>query len=108
MAYAPESETLQICRDLIRLDTTNYGDDSGPGERKAAEYVAASLDEVGIESELVESEPGRTSLVARWGNPDSSSTTISTSCRRGPATGRSTRSPPRSSTATCSDEAPST
>ena len=71
MAYQPESETLEICRDLIRLDTSNYGDDSGPGERKAAEYVAASLAEVGIESELIESEPGRTSLVARWGNQDS-------------------------------------
>src|SRR5918996_5985087 len=71
MPYAPEAETLEICRDLIRLDTTNYGDGSGPGERKAAEYVAASLAEVGIESELVESEPGRTSLVARWGNQDS-------------------------------------
>src|SRR5918994_2212486 len=71
MSYAPEVETLEICRDLIRLDTTNYGDDSGPGERKAAEYVAAALAEVGIESEMVESEPGRTSLVARWGNQDS-------------------------------------
>ena len=71
MGYAPETETLEICRDLIRIDTTNYGDDSGPGERKAAEYVAASLSEVGIESELVESEPGRTSLVARWGDQDS-------------------------------------
>ena len=70
MSYAPEAETLEICRDLIRLDTTNFGDDSGPGERKAAEYVAAALAEVGIESELVESEPGRTSLVARWGNQD--------------------------------------
>jgi len=57
MSYAPESETLESCRDLIRLDTSNFGDDSGPGERKAAEYVAASLAEVGIESELVESEP---------------------------------------------------
>ncbi len=71
MGYSPETETLEICRDLIRLDTTNYGDDSGPGERKAAEYVATSLAEVGIESELVEGAPGRTSLVARWGNQDS-------------------------------------
>ena len=72
MAYRPESETVEICRDLIRIDTSNYGDGSGPGERLAAEYVAASLDEVGIESELVESAPGRTSLVARWGNQSSS------------------------------------
>ena len=71
-SYRPESEVLEICRDLIRIDTSNYGDDSGPGERKAAEHVATLLDEVGIESELFESEPGRTSLVARWGDQSSS------------------------------------
>ena len=48
---------MELCRDLIRIDTTNYGDDSGPGERKAAEHVAALLDEVGIESQLYESSP---------------------------------------------------
>jgi acetylornithine deacetylase/succinyl-diaminopimelate desuccinylase-like protein len=72
MGHTPEAEALDICRDLIRIDTSNYGDDSGPGERKAAEYVAASLAEVGIDSEIFESEPGRASLVARWGNQDSS------------------------------------
>ena len=71
MGYSPESEALDICRDLIRIDTSNYGDDSGPGERKAAEYVAGSLAEVGIESQIFESESGRASLVARWGNQDS-------------------------------------
>src|SRR6476661_1136114 len=64
---APESEVVELCRDLIRIDTSNYGDDSGPGERKAAEYVAGLLDEVGIDSTLVESESGRTSLLAHWG-----------------------------------------
>lgn len=72
MGYSPESEALDICRDLIRIDTSNYGDASGPGERKAAEYVAASLAEVGIESQIFESESGRASLVARWGNQESS------------------------------------
>ncbi|MEO6606329.1 MAG: M20/M25/M40 family metallo-hydrolase [Aeromicrobium sp.] len=71
MGHTPETEVLEICRDLIRIDTSNFGDDSGPGERKAAEYVAASLAEVGIESEIFESESGRASLVARWGNQDS-------------------------------------
>ncbi|MCW2841611.1 MAG: hypothetical protein JWR55_3094 [Aeromicrobium sp.] len=71
MGYAPESEALEICRDLIRIDTSNFGDSSGPGERKAAEYVAASLAEVGIDSEILESEHGRASVVARWGNQDS-------------------------------------
>ena len=49
------------------MDTTNYGDGSGPGERKAAEHVASLLAEVGIESEIHESEPGRASVIARWG-----------------------------------------
>ncbi|HSV40445.1 MAG TPA: M20/M25/M40 family metallo-hydrolase [Nocardioidaceae bacterium] len=68
--YDPSAEVVEICRDLIRIDTTNPGDDSGPGERKAAEYVAGLLDEVGIESQLFESEPGRTTVVARWGGTE--------------------------------------
>ena len=65
--YDPAAEVVDICRDLIRIDTTNFGDGSGPGERKAAEHVAALLDEVGIEAELFEGKPGRTNVVARWG-----------------------------------------
>jgi acetylornithine deacetylase/succinyl-diaminopimelate desuccinylase-like protein len=65
--YDPSSEVVQICSDLIRIDTSNYGDQDGPGERKAAEHVAALLTEVGIEPQMFEPEPGRTSLVARWG-----------------------------------------
>lgn len=68
-AADPASEVVELCRELIRIDTSNYGDEDGPGERKAAEYVAALLDEVGIESRLYESEPGRTSVVAQWGGP---------------------------------------
>ncbi len=66
-SYDPAGEVVELCHDLIRIDTTNYGDQDGPGERKAAEHVATLLDEVGIESRLYESEPGRTNLVARWG-----------------------------------------
>ena len=68
-SYQPEGEVVDICRDLIRIDTSNYGDDSGPGERKAAEHVATLLSDVGIEPQLYESAPGRTSLMARWGGP---------------------------------------
>ncbi len=75
-SHAPDAEVVELCRDLIRIDTTNFGPQPGPGERKAAEYVARLLDEVGIESELFESEPGRTSLVADWApdgvDPDAS------------------------------------
>lgn len=68
----PAEEVVEICRNLIRIDTTNTGDDSGPGERKAAEYVAALLSEVGIESTIVEVTPGRTNVVARWEGTDPS------------------------------------
>ena len=70
--YDPAGEVVDLCRELIRIDTTNYGDAEGPGERKAAEYVAALLDEVGIESRLYESTPGRTSVMATWGGDDMS------------------------------------
>jgi acetylornithine deacetylase/succinyl-diaminopimelate desuccinylase-like protein len=72
-AYDPSAEVVEICRDLIRIDTTNFGDGSGAGERKAAEHVAALLDEVGIESELFEGRPGRTNVVARWGGGSTTS-----------------------------------
>ena len=40
-----QDEVVGICRDLIRIDTSNPGNHSGPGEREAAEYVAAQLSE---------------------------------------------------------------
>ncbi|HET9080816.1 MAG TPA: M20/M25/M40 family metallo-hydrolase [Trebonia sp.] len=71
-ANGAEEEVAGICRDLIRIDTTNPGDHSGPGERKAAEYVAGLLSEVGLTPMVVESHPKRTSLVARMEGQDSS------------------------------------
>ena len=70
MTYLPDAEVVEICRDLIRIDTSNYGDGSGPGERAAAEYVAVALAEVGIDAEIIESAPGRASVVAQWGTPN--------------------------------------
>jgi acetylornithine deacetylase/succinyl-diaminopimelate desuccinylase-like protein len=60
-----QDEVVDICRDLIRIDTTNPGDHSGPGERQAAEHVAALLADVGLEPQLLESHPKRTSVVTR-------------------------------------------
>jgi acetylornithine deacetylase/succinyl-diaminopimelate desuccinylase-like protein len=71
-APAAEEEVVAICRDLIRIDTTNPGDHSGPGERKAAEYVAGLLAEVGLAPAVLESHPKRTSLVARIEGADRS------------------------------------
>src|SRR5215212_8667280 len=59
-------EVVGICRDLLRIDTTNTGDPrTTVGERAAAEYVAAKLAEAGIEPNLYESAPKRASVVAR-------------------------------------------
>lgn len=67
-----EDEVVDLCRDLIRIDTSNYGDHSGPGERAAAEYVAEKLAEVGLEPRIFESHKGRASTVARIEGEDPS------------------------------------
>lgn len=67
LTYDPAAEVVRLCSDLIRIDTTNYGDQSGPGERVAAEHVAELLSDVGIETQIYESETGRASVVGRWG-----------------------------------------
>jgi acetylornithine deacetylase/succinyl-diaminopimelate desuccinylase-like protein len=54
-------ETVQILSELIKIDTSNP-----PGnETRAAEYLKALLAKQGIDSEIVESAPGRGSLIAR-------------------------------------------
>lgn len=60
-----EDEVVDLCRELIQIDTSNYGDDSGPGERRAAEYVAAKLAEVDLRPEIFESRPARASVIVR-------------------------------------------
>ena len=67
-----QDEVADICGDLIRIDTSNPGDHSGPGERNAAEYVADQLADVGLESTLLESHAKRTSVVARLAGQDPS------------------------------------
>jgi acetylornithine deacetylase/succinyl-diaminopimelate desuccinylase-like protein len=67
-----EDEVIGLCRDLIRIDTSNRGDNSGPGERQAAEHVAALLAEVGLDPTVLESDTNRASVVARIEGTDSS------------------------------------
>ncbi|WP_436791357.1 M20/M25/M40 family metallo-hydrolase [Yinghuangia sp. YIM S10712] len=69
---AAEREVVGLCRDLIRIDTSNFGDGSGPGERAAAEWVAEQLAEVGLEPQVFESERGRASTVVRIEGEDRS------------------------------------
>lgn len=59
------SETVRIARDLIRIDTSNRGGGDAEPERPAADYVAAFLRELGLDPEIIESAPGRASVVAR-------------------------------------------
>jgi len=65
----PETDTLPevaaIARDLVRIDTTNYGEGRANGEREAAEYVGAYLETLGLKPEYYEPIPRRTNVSAR-------------------------------------------
>jgi len=67
-----QDEVVGLCSELIRIDSTNFGDGSGPGEREAGEYVAASLAEVGLEPVIHETGDRRTNVVARIAGTDPS------------------------------------
>jgi acetylornithine deacetylase/succinyl-diaminopimelate desuccinylase-like protein len=58
---AIKAETTRVLQDLIHIDTSNP-----PGnETRAAEYIKDVLAKEGIASEIVESAPGRGSIIAR-------------------------------------------
>ncbi|GIH14237.1 M20/M25/M40 family metallo-hydrolase [Rugosimonospora africana] len=65
-------EVVGFASDLIRIDTTNTGDEATTvGERAAAEYVAGKLTEVGYEATYLESGArGRGNVVARLAGAD--------------------------------------
>jgi acetylornithine deacetylase/succinyl-diaminopimelate desuccinylase-like protein len=69
---AAQDEVATLASNLIRIDTSNPGDHSGPGERAAAEYAAELLAEAGLEPKIFESHEKRASLVARIEGADSS------------------------------------
>ncbi|MDT4986544.1 MAG: hypothetical protein QOI74_638, partial [Micromonosporaceae bacterium] len=62
-----QDEVVDLLVELIRINTANP---TNP-ERPAAEWVAAKLDEVGIESQIIEAAPGRASTIARIEGSDS-------------------------------------
>jgi acetylornithine deacetylase/succinyl-diaminopimelate desuccinylase-like protein len=65
MSLELADEAVRITTELVRIDSTNYGDSSGPCEYEAAQYVLGLLREVGLEPEYVEPAPKRSSLVVR-------------------------------------------
>ena len=63
MASEQLDDTARIARDLIRFDTTNYGEGRSKGETEAAEYVGAILEGLGLQTEYIDSATGRTSVI---------------------------------------------
>lgn len=57
--------TAAIARDLIRFDTTNWGEGRANSETEAAEYLGGLLIELDLRPEYVDAAPGRTSVIAR-------------------------------------------
>jgi acetylornithine deacetylase/succinyl-diaminopimelate desuccinylase-like protein len=49
---------------MIQIPSVNYGDGKGD-EKDVANYVVAQLAEVGIDSKIYESAPGRCNVIAR-------------------------------------------
>lgn len=60
-----EQDAVRMCRELIRIDSSNYGDNTGPGERAAAEYVMEQLTEVGYDPTYLESDDRRANVILR-------------------------------------------
>lgn len=60
-----ENRVVQYCQELIRIDTTNFGNGKSNGESKAAEYVAQILAELNVEHKIVGPDSNRSSVVAR-------------------------------------------
>src|SRR3954464_14016855 len=70
-ARTGQDEVVDLCRHLLRIPSVNRGPGDGD-ERQAAEYVAEKLEEVGLETTIVESEKNRTSVIARVEGEDRS------------------------------------
>lgn len=60
-----EENVVKICSDLIKIDTTNYGNNESVGENLAAEYVSEFLNNLRIENKVVGPDNKRCSVLAR-------------------------------------------
>jgi acetylornithine deacetylase/succinyl-diaminopimelate desuccinylase-like protein len=64
--------TARIAQELIRFDTTNYGEGRSNSETDAAEYLGEHLRALGLTPTYVDSATGRTSVIARVPGADAS------------------------------------
>ena len=60
-----ETRVVQYCQDLIRFDTTNFGNNKSNGESKAAGYIAHILDDLNISYKIVGPDHNRSSIIAQ-------------------------------------------
>ena len=61
----PLEDTARIAQELIRFDTTNFGEGRSNGETDAAEHLGALLEQLDLVPEYVDAATGRTSVIAR-------------------------------------------
>jgi len=67
-----EERVVKYCQDLIRIDTTNFGNNESNGETKAAEYIAEIFKTLNIEYQIVGPDAKRSSIIARLPGIDKS------------------------------------
>ncbi|EHR61298.1 M20/M25/M40 family metallo-hydrolase [Saccharomonospora cyanea] len=66
------ADVVDLCAQLIRIDTTNHGAGDARGEREAAEFCGTTLADAGLQPTILESAPRRANVVTRvpGDNPD--------------------------------------
>ena len=61
VAKVRESEVVKLCQDLVRIKSVNPPGD----ELAAADYVASTLNQFGVDTELIKHNSTRASVLAR-------------------------------------------
>lgn len=71
---AAQDEVVQLCSELIQIESVNTGDPAtiGDGEAEAARFLQGKLAEVGFETTYLEAVPGRGNVVCRLAGADPS------------------------------------
>lgn len=62
------TDVVELCRELLRIDTSNPGQTEEP----AARVVVDRLEAAGVATEVIEAAPGRTTVVSRMRGEDAS------------------------------------
>ena len=63
-------ETVELLQQLIRNQCVNDGRPESGNEQASATLLRDEIEGLGLDSELIETEPGRTSLITRYPGTD--------------------------------------